>query len=295
VPFRHDKTGIMTKWRQRVEAALGSKITANRPLSGGDIGDVQLLSLAAGRRVVAKAPQIGQPSHTRLEARMLNFLKSESPLPVPEIYYVDDDVLVMEFIESSGSLGKTSQQDAARHIAALHGVSADQFGLGFDTVIGPLHQPNRRNHSWVSFYRDQRLLYMAGECLDAGRIDAEFMARIDKFAQILPGLIEEPAKPALLHGDLWGGNILVNGDRIAGFIDPAIYFGHPEVDLAFSTLFDTFNSDFFDEYVRIMPLSTDFASKTRDIYSLWPLLVHVRLFGGSYAARVAKILSYHGC
>ena len=117
---------------------------------------------------------------------------------------------------------------------------------------------------------------------------------MERFGEKLEGLITEPARPSLLHGDLWGGNILVSGDKISGFIDPAISYGHPEMDLAFSTLFSTFGDAFFSAYDEIRPLQPGFFEVRRDIYNLWPLLVHVVLFGGSYAGQIDQVLRRHG-
>ena len=104
-------------------------------------------------------------------------------------------------------------------------------------------------------------------------------------------LLEEPAHPSLLHGDVWTTNVLAEENRITGFIDPAVYFGHPEIELAFISLFSTFGPAFFNRYNELRPISPDFFETRKDIYNLYPLLVHVRLFGGGYVADVESILA----
>jgi fructosamine-3-kinase len=101
------------------------------------------------------------------------------------------------------------------------------------------------------------------------------LGRIERLAERIDDYLVEPAFPSLLHGDLWTGNVLVRGDRIAGFVDPAIYCGHPEIELAFATLFGTFGEVFFEAY-GTMKLEPGFHEE-----AIWPypLLVHVRLFG----------------
>lgn len=94
---------------------------------------------------------------------------------------------------------------------------------------------------------------------------------------------------------MWTTNILAQGDRITGFIDPAIYYGHPEVELAFITLFGTFEQPFFDHYHEIRPISTGFFEERCDLYNLYPLLVHTRLFGGSYGTAIERTLHQFGC
>jgi len=111
----------------------------------------------------------------------------------------------------------------------------------------------------------------------------------------LSELLGEPAAPALLHGDVWSGNVLARGNRITAFLDPAIYFGHPEVELAFITMFRTFGERFFAAYEEVRQVDPGFMEERRHVYNLYPYLVHVRLFGGSYVASVEGILSRFDC
>lgn len=117
------------------------------------------------------------------------------------------------------------------------------------------------------------------------------MDGIERLAARLPDLIGEPAPPALVHGDLWGGNLLVRDGRVAAFIDPALHHADPEVELAFTTLFGTFGEPFFRRYGEIRPIRPGFFELRRDLYNLYPLLVHVRLFGGSYVGAVGRTVT----
>jgi fructosamine-3-kinase len=119
-------------------------------------------------------------------------------------------------------------------------------------------------------------------------------ARLERLAEKLDDYLLEPAHPALLHGDLWTGNVLVRGERIAGFVDPAIYYGHPEIELAFTTMFGTFGRAFFDAYEALLPLEPGFHEIRSDLYKLYPTLVHVRLFGESYLGAIDRTLSRLG-
>ena len=112
----------------------------------------------------------------------------------------------------------------------------ERFGYARDTLIGPLPQPNPESDTWVPFFRDHRLLVMARLAHAEGSLPAAMLGRIERLAERIDDYLIEPAFPSLLHGDLWTGNVLVRGDRIAGFVDPAISFGHPEIELAFATL-----------------------------------------------------------
>ena len=179
---------------------------------------------------------------------------------------------------------------AAERLAALHGLSAPAFGFYWNTLIGPLPQPNPWTEDWRAFFRDQRLLYMGRLAREAGRLPAGTFAALERLCGRLERYIDSGTRPSLIHGDVWGGNVLARSGRIAAFVDPAIYFADPEIELAFSTLFGTFGAAFFDRYREIRPLAPGFFEVRRDLYNLYPLLVHTRLFGGGYAASVASIL-----
>ncbi len=275
-----------------IERATGARPEGGQRLSGGCVGEVYRLDLSDGRRVVAK---IGGPGGgLALEGWMLTYLEEHSNLPVPSVVHASDELLVMDYVESGGGLDARAQAHAAELLAELHGVGAPRFGLVRDTVIGGLPQPNPESASWLALFRDHRLLYMGREALAAGRLPASLMGRIESFAAHLGRWLDEPEQASLIHGDMWGGNILAKGGRITGFVDPAIYYADPEIELAFSTMFATFTDPFFDRYGELRPLRPGFFEVRRDIYNLYPLLVHVRLFGGGYVDGVASTLKKFG-
>ena len=276
----------------RVTAALGLPAGPLSPLGGGCVGDVFRTDLAGGRTVVVKAGDPG--SALDVEGYMLAALGQRSRLPVPGVLHAEDTLLVMDWIPNRGGLSTESQIHAADLLADLHAVTAPLFGLERDTLIGGLHQPNPPTPRWLDFFRDQRLLDMGRRALEAGRLPAPFMGRLEALAGRLDRYITEPARPSLIHGDMWTGNVLCDGPRIAGFIDPAIYFADPEIELAFSTMFGTFGRAFFQRYNEHRPIAPDFFEVRRDLYNLYPLLVHVRLFGGSYVGSVDATLNRFG-
>jgi len=120
------------------------------------------------------------------------------------------------------------------------------------------------------------------------------MARIEKLAARLGEWIDGAGAPSLIHGDMWSGNILVSGERITEFVDPAIYHGDAEIEIAFATLFGTFGDAFFARYNELRPIRPGFFEARRDLYNLYPLLVHARLFGGGYGMRVDSLLDKFG-
>lgn len=221
---------------------------------------------------------------------MLRYLADRSALPVPAVHHADAGLLLMDRLPSGGALDAGAETHAAELIAALHDVRGDVFGLARDTVIGPLAQPNAESPSWAAFLAERRLMHMGRLAHDAGRLPAATLARLETFCVRLGEFVPEPAHPSLLHGDLWTGNVLVHAGRISGFVDPAIYYGDAEMDLAFATMFATFGEPFFARYGELRPLDPGFFRTRRDICNLWPLLVHARLFGGHYAASADGVL-----
>jgi len=274
--------------RARIEAATGRAVLSSTPLAGGCIAEVSKVVLDGAEPVVVKAA--GPDGTLDIEAYMLRYLAEHSALPVPLVIEATHDLLVMSFIPGAGGIDAGAQKHAAELIAALHEVTGPHFGLERHTLIGPLHQPNDPSDCWVDFFRDRRLLYLGRLAHDAGRLSDGTLRRLERLCAELEDWIQEPAAPSLLHGDLWGGNVLADRGRIAGFVDPAIYYGHPEVELAFSTLFSTFGEPFFRRYRELRPLAPDFFEVRRDLYNLYPLLVHTHLFGGGYARSVDGIL-----
>jgi fructosamine-3-kinase len=279
--------------RGAIETAVSTPITDIAPLSGGCIGQVYRLMLQDGQRLVAKV-DTGADPRLGVEAYMLRYLTEHSALPVPEVVYSDDRLLIMTFLPGDSRFSTKTQEHAAELLAALHDQTAPAYGLEQYTLIGGLHQPNPWTERWLDFFRDHRLLYMANEGVRTGRLPKSVYSRLQKFVAHLDKWLAEPKRPSLIHGDVWTTNVLAEGSKITGFVDPAIYYAHPEIELAFTTLFGTFGDAFFARYQEIRPLPPGFFEERRDIYNLYPLLVHVRLFGGSYVSSVERTLRRFG-
>ncbi len=279
------------KIRHSVEEKTGDLIVDLRSFAGGNNTSLYLVDLQGGERMVAKVAD-SSGSRLDLEGWMLSYLKDNSDLPVPDVIWAEPDMLIMSYHPSAGALDAGAEEHAAGLISSLHTIESVAYGLERDTLIGPLDQPNNQEQDWITFFRDHRLMYMARAALDDNRIDGKLMDDITKLASNLDRFIDSPARPSLLHGDLWGGNVLAVSGKITAFIDPAIYYGDPEMDLAFSTLFGTFGENFFQRYNEISPIRDGFFEARRDLYNLYPLLVHVRLFGKSYIEAVKKIVNH---
>ena len=273
-----------------VEGALGERLQSARPLGGGCIGEVYRVELEDGTPLVAKVDRESE-SHLEREAYMLRYLGEKSELPVPEVYHGSETLLLMQFIEGSSSFSDGAERHAAELLAALHGITADVYGHERDTLIGSLDQPNPPTESWTEFFRDHRLLYMARVAHEAGRLPMEDVRRVQRLAERLDDLIGDPNPPALVHGDVWSANVLAEGDRITAFLDPALYYADPEIELAFISLFNSFGDVFLRRYAEIRSIDRAFFDTRRDLYNLYPLLVHTYYFGGGYLGSVQGTLA----
>jgi fructosamine-3-kinase len=276
-----------------IEAHLGERMLSVRPLGGGCIGDVYRAELGEGIPLVAKVEREGE-SHLEREAYMLRYLREKSDLPVPEVYYGSEKLLLMQFIEGSSRFTEEAERHAAELLAALHDITSATYGHERGTLIGSLSQPNPSTESWTEFFREHRLLYMANIANEAGRLPAEDLLRVERLSEKLDELIEDPNPPALIHGDVWSANVLARGDRITAFLDPAIYYADPEIELAFISLFDSFSNTFLERYAEIRGIDKAFFETRRDLYNLYPLLVHTYYFGGGYLNAVRNTLDRFG-
>lgn len=279
--------------RTEIETAVGHHPIDIHPLDGGCIGQVYRVRLANGETVVAKFDD-GPAPKLATEAMMLRYLRQHSSLPVPTVLFNTDHLLIMEFLPGSSRFSARAQIHAAELLAALHEVTVPLYGFEQETLIGGLPQPNNWMNNWLDFFRERRVMYMATEAAVNGRLPVNHLGRLENFCARVDEWLLAPARPSLLHGDVWTTNVLADSDRITGFVDPAIYYGHPEIELAFTTLFGTFGEPFFKRYQELRPLPPGFFETRRDIYNLYPLLVHVNLFGGGYVSSVDTILRRFG-
>lgn len=269
-----------------IDAVLGSPPTGFRELSGGEIGTVHRSTLADGRRIVAKTGE----TPLNIEGRMLRHLSEHSDLPVPSVYYAESDLLLIEYVEGGTDHDLPVTRDAADHLATLHERQGPAFGFEWRTITGPVRQPNPWTDSWIDFYRDHRLARLVSE----GEFPAETRDRIEAICADLDELLLEPEAPSLIHGDVWTTNVLARDGRVEAFLDPAIYYAHPEVELAYIDWTNTFGTGFFDRYRERREIAPGFFERRRFVYRLYPLLVHVHLFGGRYRDALDRTLDRMG-
>lgn len=271
---------------RRIRSVLGSEPIDVVELEGGMIGSVQRVDLADGRRVVAKTGE----TPLDVEAFMLRYLRTASALPVPDVYDADADFLLLEFVDGSTDHSPSVAVDVADHLATLHDREGPAFGFERDTLTGPVRQPNPWTDSWIEFYRDHRVRHVAELAIDGGSLPRSIGTRIGRLCDDLDDLLEEPESPALVHGDVWRTNVLSRDGRVTAFIDPATYYAHPEIELAYVDWTDAFGDPFFDRYRERRGIGDGFFERRRFAYRLYPLVVHVHLFGGRYVDELAETI-----
>ncbi|MGA0556921.1 fructosamine kinase family protein [Larkinella sp. VNQ87] len=225
------------------------------------------------------------------EARGLELLRSTEAVYIPEVIgygkYRDKTFLVLEYIDPV--VPKTDYWESfGQSLALLHSHTQSKFGLNFDNYIGSLPQRNALTDNGITFFIEQRLQPLAGMALYKGLLSKALYDKFQKLYIHLPDLLPVE-RPALLHGDLWSGNVMVNEQGDAALIDPAVHYGFREAELAFTTLFGGFDERFYDAYDEAFPLEDGFQERI-PIYNLYPLLVHLNLFGSGYLSGIEKVL-----
>ncbi|MCH8553543.1 MAG: fructosamine kinase family protein [Schleiferiaceae bacterium] len=268
-------------------SATDVKILQARLLTGGDINEAFLVRTQVGEFFVKWNKKDKYPGIFNAEANGLRALQQVGSLQVPNVIGIGTDAkrdfLILEYIQTQRK--KPNFWEAfGKGLAAIHQTSSEKYGWEEDNYIGSLRQNNTWIKDFDAFYVTNRLEPMLKLAVDKGRIPAADLSTYqlfcDKFATYVPQEV-----PALLHGDLWGGNYIVNAEGLPCVIDPAVSFGHRESDLAMMRLFGGFSHDVFHYYNQYFPLEKGWQERV-PVFSVYPLLVHVVLFGGSYIAKL---------
>jgi fructosamine-3-kinase len=278
--------------RDALERTLGVDVARSKSLGGGSINDAYEVSLADGAGLFVKTHRNPPARMFETEARGLAWLEEANAVRVPRVLAVSETApafLALELLRPARHR-PGFDEELGRSLAALHAHGAPSFGLEYDNFIGRLAQSNTPADDWASFYWGQRLEPQIRLAVDRGLLSSRTRARFDTLRGALPELVGPAEPPSRLHGDLWGGNLHADERGAPCLIDPAVYGGHREMDLAMMRLFGGFGPRVFSAYEDAMPLAPG-ASERVDLYQLYPLLVHVNLFGGSYVGSVERALS----
>ncbi|MBK6916364.1 MAG: fructosamine kinase family protein [Deltaproteobacteria bacterium] len=273
---------------EQLDALLGGAAGRVRPTTGGD----SFASWFVERGDVRLFVKVGRPGDApwlAAEAEGLQWLAAAQAVRVPAVRGLGSDDtpwLALEWIDVHPATAD-AQAELGRALARLHRAGAPSCGHGRDNFMGRVPQDNRIDDEWARFYGERRLLPLVRRTRDAGSLEAPLAAAIEGVVARLPALVGPPEPPARLHGDLWAGNVLFDAARAPVLVDPAVYGGHREVDLAMMRLFGGFARACFDAYDEVAPLAPGAAERV-PLYQLYPLLVHVAMFGDSWCGRLAS-------
>lgn len=260
----------------------GSGITNLRAVGGGSINKAYQFTFGGINYFLKENVRAEFPEMFKKESNGLKALSRCKALVVPEpitdLCIDKTQFIVMKFLEKAPNTVLYSEKLGAG-IAILHQNTNGNFGFEEDNYIGSLIQSNTWHKSWQTFFSTQRLHPLVKWCYDEKYLNKKQLASFERFYERINEIFPEEA-PALLHGDLWGGNVMNTTGGPAVF-DPAVYYGHREMDVAMSRLFGGFGSGFYEAYDSVYPLEKNYKQRI-DICNLYPLLVHVKLFGKSY-------------
>jgi fructosamine-3-kinase len=258
-----------------------------RNVSGGCIHHSLQVETESGQSFFLKTNPHAPRDMFSAEAEGLRKLLIEDGPRVPEVLLVGDHFLLLEDLRP-GLEKPAYWVDFGEQLAALHTNTSDHFGLEINNYIGATPQINTREENGWSFFANHRLLFQGALALENGYLQVSELAELERICEKLPDIIpEQPA--SLLHGDLWSGNVLSDMNGSPAVIDPAVYFGWAEADLAMTDLFGSFPNDFYNAYQSVRNLEPGFRERY-PIYNLYHLLNHLNLFGQGYYSRVTQVL-----
>lgn len=280
----------------KIEDVLQEKITNQYSVSGGCINDARILHTESGKHFFIKTSNSNPPGMFLKEANGLKELSVANVLRVPKVIYVQDNFLLLEAIISSLK-SKSFFEDFGRRFAQLHKNNGKYFGFFENNYIGSTPQINTANEDeksdWIKFYFNRRLKFQFGLAennrYSGEELNKAFSKLENRIEDILKSKIE---KPSLLHGDLWSGNFITDETGNACIIDPAVYYGHREADLAMTRLFGGFDNSFYKAYNEEYPLADGYLYREK-IYKLYHVLNHLNLFGSAYYQQAVSLIKYY--
>ncbi|MCX6285387.1 MAG: fructosamine kinase family protein [Bacteroidetes bacterium] len=273
------------------EQHVDFQILSSKPLGGGSINEVYVLNTTLGQFCLKYNNNASFPKMFETEASGLELLSMARAIKVPKVILQDNltdySFILLEFINSTRQSNEFFK-NFGRSLTCLHRNKSELYGLDYNNYMGSLPQNNCYHSDWVDFFVEERLDKQVRLAIQKSLIDTSAEKLFEKLYLRLSELLpEEPA--CLVHGDLWSGNYIVSDDGKACLIDPAVYYGNREVDIAMSTLFGGFSPEFYTSYHEEYPLIQGWKERL-DLYNLYPLLIHLNLFGSSYLGSILSTL-----
>jgi protein-ribulosamine 3-kinase len=288
---------LTASFLRQFESALGRlmkktiHIRRVTPVSGGSINLSARVDTTAGLFFLKANDAFKFPQMFDREASGLETLRSANCFTVPKVIHIGEEdgqaYLLLEFIDTRPRVADFWER-FGKSLAVLHRITSDRYGFHENNFIGSLRQVNTQRPRWTDFFVSERLEPMVKMAMSKGLFNDSDISNFGKLFSRIDQLVpEEPA--SLLHGDLWNGNFMIGYSGEPVLIDPAVYYGHREMDLAMTRLFGGFDDQFYEAYNSEFPLTQGFEERM-NLHNLYPLLVHLILFGGDYLAQIRSSL-----
>ncbi len=287
---------LNSKIKTKIEKELDSEIVDSQSLSGGCISNAYKIKTGVGEIYFLKYNSSVNNDMFMKEAHGLQELNKAGVIKIPDVICYDEDYILLEQIEA-GIKQKNFSEDFGRKFALLHNFTSEFYGFYEDNYIGSNPQINisqgNEKQDWTKFYFNKRILFQLYLAEETGNSTSELRKAIavleNKMDEIV---VDNGENPSLLHGDLWSGNYLINKKGFACLIDPAVYYGNREADLAMTKLFGGFDSKFYEAYNEAFPLPEGHEYR-ENIYKLYHVLNHLNLFGGGYYSQAMSLISFY--
>jgi protein-ribulosamine 3-kinase len=282
--------------KRLIEDKTKEKVKSLESVSGGCISNAYKVILESGKNLFLKMNPGSSKNMFVKEANGLNELRKANAIRVPEVIAAENSFILTEFIERGRQSNKFFE-DFGERFANLHKFTSENFGFYEDNYIGSNEQMNipseDEKNNWTKFYFNKRLLFQFKLAQRNGYADEKlrkcFSSLEDRIEDILK---ESEEKPSVLHGDLWSGNFMSDENGNPCIIDPAVYYGHREADLAMTKLFGGFNSEFYNSYDQAYPLKAGYEYR-ENIYKLYHVLNHLNLFGRGYYSQALSLIQFY--
>ncbi len=274
----------------KIERELGEQIVNKEAVYGGCIANSRIITSKSGNKYFLKTKS-GFPDMFLKEANGLIELAKADCIRVPRVIMADKEFLLIEFIEQ-GSKGSDFFEKFGRSFAKMHKYTSEQFGFYQDNYIGATVQYNtaENNYTWAEFYYNKRIMPQYKMLENKGLATEELTKYVIKLESVINRLLQGSEEaPSLMHGDLWSGNYMCDSMGNAVIFDPAVYYGHRELDIAMTKMFGGFGYDFYSAYQEEYPLPYAWQEREK-LYLLYHYMNHLNLFGNSYYGSVISIL-----
>ncbi len=269
---------------------LGEKVLKASSVGGGCIAQSGIIYTDKGNKYFLKHGFSN--GMFECEANGLKELAKAKCIRIPKVILQGEDFLLLEFI-NSGIKTRNSMAHFGFQLANLHRYTSDKFGFKEDNFIGASVQKNTHLYSWTEFYFNNRLLFQYNLAQTQGRATPELSKLFFKLEKKIDYILRDSVNiSSLLHGDLWGGNYLIDENGDAVLIDPAVYYGDRETDLAMTKLFGGFTAEFYDAYQKVYPLPVGYEYR-ENIYLLYHVMNHYNLFGNIYYRQMIDLIRFY--